>query len=296
MVHLETISQYNDYYRQPTLHPLVTVIDLWKGGMQTRSRIYFGLYLIAFKQDRDPYTRLKYGVSYYDYEYGTLIFMAPGQVAQTEPLGESYLPMARVLAFHPDLIKGTLLGKSVSTCSFFSYQSNESLHVSEQERDIVLNCFSNIGAEIEQGNDAHSSKLIVSNIELMLGYCNRFYDRQFTTRETVNAGILGLFESKLNDYFSEDIAPKLGLPSVSYFARELNLSANYFGDLVKKATGKSAQELIHTKVIDVAKERTLDRTKSLSEVSEALGFRYPQHFTRFFKQRTGLTPNEYRSV
>jgi AraC-like DNA-binding protein len=198
--------------------------------------------------------------------------------------------------FHPDLIHGTSLGKHIQEYTFFSYQSNEALHLSEQERKIVLDCFSKIEYELERAIDKHSRKLIVSNIEMLLNYCVRFYDRQFITRDNVHKGVLEKFEDLLHEYFQSEKPQTIGLPSVAWCAGELNLSANYFGDLVKKETGKTAQEYIQSKVIDVAKEKIFDPGKSVSEVAYELGFKYPQHFTRLFKQKTGHTPIEYRSL
>lgn len=172
---------------------------------------------------------------------------------------------------------------------------NEALHLSERERQIILDCFSKISYELEHAIDKHSKKLITSNIELFLNYCVRFYDRQFITRDNVAKGVLGRFESLLYDFFSSDKPETVGLPSVAYCAGELNLSPNYFGDLIKKETGKSAHEFIQLKLIAVAKERIFDASKSVSEIAYALGFKYPQHFTRVFKQHVGVTPLEYRN-
>jgi AraC-like DNA-binding protein len=144
--------------------------------------------------------------------------------------------------------------------------------------------------------DKHTKKLIVDNIELFLNYCIRFYDRQFITRDTIHKGILERFENLLNEYFQSDKPPTMGLPSVAYCANELNLSASYFGDLIKKETGKTAQEYIQIKVMDLAKEKIVDKNKSVSEIAYELGFKYPQHFTRLFKQRVGQSPNRYRST
>jgi AraC-like DNA-binding protein len=183
----------------------------------------------------------------------------------------------------------------MSDYSFFSYSTNEALHLSERERQIILDCFSKIKYELEHAVDKHSKKLIVTNIELFLNYCVRFYDRQFITRENTVKGILEKFETLLDNFFSSDKPQTIGLPSVAYCASELNLSANYFGDLIKKETGKSAHEYIQLKLMDVAKERIFDTKKSVSEVAYGLGFKYPQHFSRVFKQYVGVTPQEYRS-
>ena len=170
------------------------------------------------------------------------------------------------------------------------------MHISERERKIVLDCFTKIEYELQQSIDKHSKKLIVSNIEMLLNYCVRFYDRQFITRDNALKGILERFDNLLNDYFQSDKLQTIGLPSVGHCASELNLSSNYFGDLIKKETGKTAQEYIQLKVIDLAKEKIFDHSKSVSQIAYELGFKYPQHFTRLFKQKVGYTPNEYRAL
>ncbi|MCP2039252.1 AraC family transcriptional regulator [Chryseobacterium sp. HSC-36S06] len=294
----ETVSEYNVLNNHETLHPLVSVIDFSKaaprswGGEKT-VRINYGLYCIFLKEVKCG--DLHYGKHTYDYQEGTLVFVSPGQVVTIETTGEIYQPKGYALVFHPDLIHGTTLGKHIQDYTFFGYQSDEALHISQRERKIVMDCLSKIEYELEQAMDKHSKKIIVDNIELFLNYCTRFYDRQFLTRDNVHKGILERFETLLNEYFQSNKPQTVGLPSVSYCARELNLSSSYFGDLIKKETGKTAQEYIQAKVIDVAKERIFDQSKSVSEIAYDLGFKYPQHFTRLFKQRVGSTPNEYRS-
>lgn len=237
---------------------------------------------------------MRYGKSHYDFDEGTMVFLAPGQTVQVTPTGEPHQPAGFALVFHPDLIKGTSLGKRIHEYSFFSYQSKEALHLSDKERAVILDCMENIETELSQNIDRHSKRLIVSNLELLLNYCTRFYDRQFITREVVNAGIVERFESLLNEYVYGEKLRLDGLPSVGYFAGELHLSANYFGDLIKRETGKSAMELIHLKLLEVAKERIFDTQKSVGEIAFELGFKYPQHFNRFFKQQTGYSPKDYR--
>jgi len=210
--------------------------------------------------------------------------------------GEIYQPKGHGVVFHPDLIHGTSLGRHMQDYSFFGYQSNEALHLSDRERDIVLDCFSKISYELDQSIDKHSKRLITANIELLLDYCVRFYDRQFITRDHVHRGILERFENLLNDYFASDKPQTIGLPSVSYCADGLNLSPNYFGDLVKKETGKTAQEYIQAKLINIAKEKIFDTSKTVSQIAFELGFKYPQHFARLFKQQVGHSPVEYRSL
>jgi AraC family transcriptional regulator, transcriptional activator of pobA len=290
----ETIRDYNAFNNNETLHPLVSVVDLSKANPRQGSRMYFGFYTIFLKEVKCG--DLMYGRHTYDYQEGTLVFLAPGQVAGVNSNGETYQPKGYALIFHPDLIHGTALGRHMQDYAFFGYQSSEALHLSERERKIVLDCLSKIKYELEHSIDKHSKRLIVSNLELFLNYCIRFYDRQFITREKPHKGILERFESLLDDYFQSDKPHIHGLPSVAHFAQELNLSASYFGDLIKKETGKTAQEYIQCKTIDIAKEKIFDASKSVSQIAYDLGFKYPQHFTRVFKQRVGHTPNEYRTM
>jgi AraC family transcriptional activator of pobA len=288
----ETINDYNVFNNNETRHPLVSVVDLSKANPRQGSRMYFGFYTVFLKDVKCG--DLVYGRHTYDYQEGTLVFLAPGQVAGMNSNGETYQPKGYALIFHPDLIHGTALGRHIQDYTFFGYQSYEALHVSGRERQIVLDCFSKIDYELEHAIDTHSKRLIVSTIELFLNYCVRFYDRQFITRNHVHEGILERFEQLLNAYYQTDKPQSIGLPSVAYCAGELNLSANYFGDLIKKETGKTAQDYIQAKVIEVAKERIFDQSKSVSQIAYDLGFKYPQHFMRLFKQRVGQSPNEYR--
>lgn len=290
----DTVSQYNALANNETLHPLVSVIDFSKSGPMCNGSINYGFYTVFLKDV--VCGDIRYGKNTYDYQSGTLVFLAPGQVMTVTNKAGSYQPQGYALVFHPDLIRGSNLGRRIHDYSFFSYEVHEALHLSEQERKIVLDCFSNIGLELKRGVDKHTKTLIVSNIELFLNYCTRFYDRQFITRDTVHKGSVQKFEQLLHDYFHAPDKQQDGLPSVGYFAKQLNLSANYFGDLVKKETGKSAQEYIQLKLMDLAKEKITDRSKSVSEIAYELGFRYPQHFTRLFKKRVGYTPNEYRNL
>jgi AraC-like DNA-binding protein len=254
----------------------------------------YGFYTIFLKQLKCG--DLRYGLNNYDYQEGTLIFLAPGQTIGENNPENYYQPQGLALVFHPDLIHGTSLGRQISNYNFFSYDVHEALHISEQERQIVLDCFSKISFELKHGVDKHTKKLISANIELFLDYCTRFYDRQFITRDNAHKGIIVRFERLLNDYFQSGRPQTLGLPNVGYCAGTLGLSANYFGDLVKKETGKTALEYIQLKIMDIAKDKIFDPNKSISEIAFELGFKYPQHFIRTFKRRTGHTPKEYRSL
>ncbi len=292
---LENVAQFNRERGHQTLHPLVTVLDQSKSKPIKPERFISELYLIFLKDTKCA--ELRYGRSHYDYQDDTLLFIAPGQLAGFEEEDEEIIqPNGWALAFHPDLIRGTHLGGHIKDYSFFSYNVNEALHPSERERQIVLECFNKIQYELEHAIDKHSRTLIASNIELLLNYCRRFYDRQFITRDHVHKDLLARFETLLDDYFLSDKPQALGLPSVSYCAGELSLSAKYFGDLVKKETGKTAQEYIQAKVVDVAKEKIFDTSRSISEIAYEMGFKYPAHFTRLFKQLVGQSPNEYRSL
>ena len=294
IVQFDTVDQYNKYNNHETLHPLVSVVDLSKATCTRHKRMNMGIYTVLMKDVICG--DLRYGNNYYDYQEGTLIFFAPGQVYSLENEKEVYESKGYALVFHPDLLRGTSLGRRIHEYTFFSYNVNEALHLSELERQIVIDCLHKIRIESQHAVDKHSKTLIVSNIELFLNYCVRFYDRQFITREHAHKGILERFERLLNDYFTSDKPQTNGLPSVAWCAGELNLSPNYFGDLVKKETGKSAQEYIQLKIVDVAKEKIFDTRKSLSEIAYELGFKYPSHFTRLFKQSVGFSPNDYRRL
>jgi AraC-like DNA-binding protein len=291
---LDTVRQYNDYVGVETLHPLVSVVNFNEVPTIIHFKQYMGVYAVFLKDVKCG--NMTYGCQSYDYEDGTLVFVSPGQVYGVDSNGIPVIPSGYGLIFHPDLIKGTHLAKTIRDYSFFSYEVNEALHLSKKERKTIVECLDKIAAEIEQNIDKHSKTLIVSNIELFLNYCMRFYDRQFITRSHENKDILVRFENLLADYFKTGKAAQLGLPSVAYCAEQLHLSPNYFGDLIKKETGSTALDYIQSKMIDEAKTSIFDRSKTFSTIANDLGFKYQQHFTRIFKQKTGMTPNEYRSL
>lgn len=291
---INTVTQYNHLIGIETLHPLVSLIDFEKVEPFCYFKSQLGVYAIFLKESKCG--NMTYGCNSYDYEEGTLLFISPGQVYGVEDNGEKRRGVGRALIFHPDLIHGTSLGRNIKDYSFFSYEVNEALHLSARERAIINDCFDKINYELEHAIDNHSKTLIVSYIELFLNYCSRFYERQFITRSHVNKDVLARFEKIVDEYFSSQMPLESGLPSVSYCAGKLFLSPNYLGDLLKKETGKSAQEHIQLKLIDVAKEKIYDPGKSISEIAYELGFKYPQHFTRMFKKNTGLSPNEFRML
>ena len=252
----------------------------------------FSFYVVFLKDEKN--CELIYGRQRYDYQKGSVVCLAPGQVIGVEDTGETFQPQGWALCFDPELIRGTSLGRNIREYSYFSYEVNEALHLSERERKLFLDCLEKIQNELEHAIDRLSKRLIATNIELLLDYCLRFYERQFITRERINHDVLTRFETLLDDYFQSGKAQQDGLPTVKYCASELCLSPNYFGDLIKKETGKSAQEYIQSKVMDIAKERILNPEKSISQIAYELGFQYPQHFTRLFKKVVGQTPNDYK--
>ncbi|MDD4848903.1 MAG: helix-turn-helix domain-containing protein [Bacteroidales bacterium] len=291
---IESVADYNHLSGIETLHPLVTIVDFSKtdADYTNHTHFYYGVYSVFLKDVKCG--DLVYGRNKYDYEEGSLVFISPGQLLEVIRNKDVIKKKGWALLFHPDLIHGTNLGRQIGDYTFFSYSINEALHISERERKMVLECFDKIAYEINQPIDKHSRKLIVNNIQLFLDYCTRFYDRQFITREQVNQGSLEQFETALNEYFKSDKPQHFGLPSVAYFAEQLHLSSNYFGDLIKKETGKSAREYIQLKMMAIAKNRILDLSKPVNEVAYELGFKYPQHFTRMFKKSVGMSPSEYR--
>jgi transcriptional regulator, AraC family len=289
---LNTVEDYNRFLGAETLHPLVSVVDLSKLGSIRHACKEFGFYCIFYKQLNCG--TIQYGRSRYDYQEGTMLFIAPGQVGGVDDGGVTLNPKGYALMFHPDLLYGTPLARRIKDYSFFSYDSNEALHMSEREKEIILNCFHEIAAELEHAIDRHTKQIIASTIETMLNYCSRFYERQFITREVPNRGILRQFEKTVHDWFESGKAREEGLPTVQMCAGVACLSPNYFGDLIKKELGKTAQEYIQLYVIGLVKDMIAHNEMNVSEIAYELGFRYPHHLTRIFKKVTGLTPSEYR--
>ncbi|MDD2961586.1 MAG: helix-turn-helix transcriptional regulator [Muribaculaceae bacterium] len=290
---IDTVDEYNKLMGIDTKNPLVSVIDFSKTNccLDFPAGHSFGFYAVFLKDARCG--DMKYGRNYYDYQDGTLVFLSPEQIIKIENRTK-HAPQGWALLFHPDLLRGTHLAREMKNYSFFSYKVFEALHLSLEERIMVIDCFKNIFIELSRPIDKHSKTLIVSNIELFLNYALRFYDRQFITRANVNSDILSRFESLLNEYFISDAPKAMGIPSVKYCAEKLNISPNYLSDLLRKDTGKSAIEHIQNKLIESAKNKLYDPKNSVSEIAYSLGFEYPQYFSRFFKKYVGVTPNQYR--
>ena len=292
MIRIDSVDVYNKLFGFETRHPLITVVDLSEATRwPLRTKFAYGVYALFLKDARCG--DIKYGRKSYDYRDGTIVCFAPGQVVEVE-MAPDTRPAGYGLLFHPDLIRGTALGQEIRNYSFFSYETNEALHLSDEERQTIRDTLQKVEQELDHAIDKHSRRLITANVGLLLDYCMRFYDRQFITRSEVNSDILTRFERLLDAYFDTDMQRQEGLPSVKYFAAKVFLSPNYFGDVIRKLTGMTASEHIQNKVIDRVKEQLLSSDKTASQIAYELGFQYPQHLSRMFKRITGLTPNEFR--
>lgn len=288
----DTIERYNRYFGFETRHPLVAIVHFDDTVHQPSHCMHFGFYSLFLKKTTG--CKINYGKTTYDFDDETVVSFAPGQTVGIHRTEDGPAPEAIGLLFHPDFLQRTPLARKIKEYSFFSYASNEALHLSAEERVILQDYMDKIARELQHPIDRFSKSLIISNIEVMLNYCMRFYERQFITREVLNSSVMSRFESLLDDYLESGKASEEGLPTVKYFADKICLSPNYFGDLVKSETGKTAQEYIQLRMIRMAKEALLDPEMNIKRIADRLGFQYPQHFNRFFKKQTGLTPREYR--
>lgn len=294
-IKLDTIQDVNDYYGATTFHPLVTVVHLDRSEFETalNYQINYGVYAIWLKETKG--CNMSYGRTPYDFDEQTVTSFEPGQTVTVEIIDKSVRPRCVGLFFHPDFLRRTNLGRNIQRYEFFSYSSTEALHLSETEVMVFKQVLEMIDAELKHPIDNHTRELIVSNIELLLNYCLRFYDRQFITREEINHSVVKQFDRMLRD-FIKNKAHDEGLPTVGYFADKCCLSTAYFGQLVKTETGRTAKDFINDRLLAAAKEYLNDARLAVNRIGEMLGFEYPQHFVRFFKQHTGMTPNEYRKA
>lgn len=294
IINIPTVKDYDAHWGVQSRHPYVNIIE---GSQITRPipncRKNMGMYVI-FLKDVMCADYLTYGRQEYDYQENTLVFTAPGQVFGHPADGSTYRAKGWVLYFSPELLHGTSLGRHIKDYKFFSYATNEALHLSERERNTIIDCFRKIDDEINYGGDRHSNTIIASAIELFLNYCLRFYDRQFITRKKVNRDLLTRFEELIDDYFTSGKAQIHGTPTVAWCASELCLSPNYFGDLIKKETGRSALDYIQQKMMDQAKTLLMQPDRPIGEIAYHLGYQYPQYFSRAFKKSVGCTPLAYR--
>lgn len=298
IVHISTISEVHQALAlPPPKHPLVSVIEIDKAvtGYDYGDHTYiYGFYQVAFKAGIKG--EIIYGRNSYDFEQGSLVFSKPGQAqsyAETEEMeGET----GWVLLFHPDLIRRFDVGKNIEQYSFFSYETHEALHVSEDEKKVLQELISQIEKEYCNNIDKHTQKLIVSNIELILDYCTRFYDRQFYVRANHNLDMLAKLDNHLKDYFDQEKSLELGLPTVKYFSELMNMSSSYLSDMLKNATGRHAQQYLQDYLLERAKNQLLATDDQISQIAYGLGFEYPQHFSKLFKSKVGLSPVEYRKI
>ncbi len=291
--YFNTVQEFNDYYGLETLHPLVSVVRYDKPRILEEATYHYGLYAMFLKENKG--CKLSYGRTEYDFDEMTVTSFAPGQVIHVEPNPEVTTPKWTAIIFHPDLLNRTSLGKNISRYEFFDYTSNEALHLSSAEIEIFRGVLSMIQQELNRSIDKHSRELIVSNIELLLNYCLRFYDRQFITREEINHSVVKKFTALLDQYIANQ-AQQEGFPSVAYFADKCCYSPKYFGELVKTETGRTAKDFISDRMLSAAKQLLNDESLSIKAVSQQLGFEYPQHFVRFFKAKTGQTPSDFRKT
>lgn len=287
---VRNVNDYGSYLECPARHPLVCVIDYAEVSPIRHSLNNYGVYGIFLRDDTD--VELDYGCGKYDYNEGTLLCVAPGQVGGKEDNGERVAITGWALLFHPDLLHGFPLERRIKEYSFFDYRVNEALHMTAEEHDTLVSLMRQMRDELGKKADELQNRILVGYIELMLNFCQRFYNRQFLTRKIDNSDILIRFDRLLRDYFDEKFQLKLGLPTVQYCADRLCMSANYFGDVIKKTTGETASSHIRRFVIRLAKNG-LAAGESVSQVSDRLGFEYPQHFSRMFRKMEGLTPSEY---
>ena len=292
-IFLNTVQDFNDYQGVETLHPLVSVVHVENTEHIQECVMHYGLYAIYLKENKG--CKLSYGRTPYDFDEMTVTSFAPGQVVKVEPNPDVPFAKFTALVFHPDLLNRTALGRQMSRYEFFDYSSTEALHLSVQEVEVFRGVIAMIEQELHHAIDKHTRELIISNIELLLNYCLRFYDRQFITREEINHSVVKRFMELLDDYISSK-ALREGLPTVAYFADKCCLSSGYFGNLVRVETGRTAKDIIADRLLAHAKQLLNDDTLTITMISERMGFDYPQHFVRFFKSHTGKTPSAYRKV
>jgi len=296
IIKIESVTQLHDMmgYEKPK-HPLITILDaseLFVTKEMIGIKVISNLFYIALK---DGNCGVIYGKNHFDFDEGILLFNAPQQpitISEEIKPGDT---TGWMLYFHPDLIRTFNLGKNIEDYSFFNYQSQEALHLSQDEKNILTDCIDKVKLEYNQRIDYYSQSIIVSNLELMLNYCLRFYERQFHTRSMENKSIAAQFSKQLKNYFKLNLHVEDGIPSIQYFSDQANLSQHYFSDLLKKETGRSAKDHINDFVIERAKTLLLNTNQSVSEIAYQLGFNYPHYFARLFKSKTGSTPVDYRS-
>ena len=287
---VRNVSDYSRWLGHTDQHPLVSVIDYIKVSPIRHSLNNYSVYGIFFHNEAE--IDLAYGCGKYDYKKGTIICVAPGQIGGKEDNGEQVMLTGWALLFHPDLLHGTTLEKKIRNYSFFDYRINEALHMTDEEHDTLVSLMRQISDELQKRHDELQDSILVSYIELMLNFCQRFYNRQFVTRKLEYSDILMKFDNLLNGYYKEKIQLTHSIPSVQFCADKLCMSSNYFGDLIKKTTGDTASNYIRQYIIRLVKNK-LAEGLTITQVAYELGFDYPQHLSRMFKKMEGITPSEY---
>lgn len=289
---IRNVTDYSRYLGAPDQHPLVCVINYSDLSPVKHTLNDYSVYGLFFMDEAD--VNLSYGCGKYDYKNGTMICVAPGQIGGKEDNGERVSLSGWALLFHPDILHGTPLERKIKDYSFFDYRINEALHLTEHERTIIVSLFNLLRDELTNGNDRYQKDIIIGYIELILSFCGRFYDRQFQTREPDNSDILIRFNSLLKEYFNNGLQLSLGLPTVQYCADRLCLSPNYFSDVISRATNDTASNYIRRFIIRAAKDRMASGAP-IATIAYELGFSYPQHLSRMFKNFEGITPTQYIS-
>lgn len=287
---VRNVGDYSRWIGHTDRHPLVSVIDYAEVSPIRHSMNNYSIYGIFFHDEAE--IDLAYGCGKYDYKKGTVICVAPGQIGGKEDNGERVMLTGWALLFHPDLLHGTPLEKAIKNYSFFDYRVNEALHMTDEEHGILTSLMRQIRDELQKRHDELQDSIIVGYIELVLNFCQRFYNRQFITRKLDNSDMLMKFDRLLHDYFDGNMQLSHGLPTVQYCAEKLCMSSNYFGDMIKKTTGDTASNYIRQYIIQRAKNE-LATGESIARVAYGLGFEYPQHLSRMFKKQTGMTPSDY---
>ncbi|WP_185731435.1 helix-turn-helix domain-containing protein [Larkinella rosea] len=275
-------------------HPLVSVINLNDTHcfpQDVMKSFCYNFYSICIKKDFKG--KMKYGQSYYDFDDGVMTFFSPGQVISTVTADDQVCE-GWWLVFHADFVRNYPLARNIRNYGYFSYAVHEALHMSEKEETLVTGIMQNIAKEYRSVIDGFSQDVIVSHIDLLLTYCNRFYNRQFITRKSANTDLLIRLETLLADYFDRGKVQELGLPTVQYISEELSISPNYLSDLLRLHTGQSTQQHIHNKLIEKAQEILTTTSLSVSEIAYQLGFEYPQSFSKLFKSKVNVSPLEFR--
>lgn len=290
ILHVRNVADYSRWLGHVDRHPLISVIDYSEVSPIRHSLNNYSVYGIFLRDD--DLVDLTYGCGKYDYRKGTLICVAPGQIGGKEDNGERVDIKGWAVLFHPDLLHGSALEKDIRKYSFFDYRINEALHMTGEEHDILVSLMRQMKNELENGRDDFQDSILTGYLGLILRFCSRFYQRQFMTRKLANTDVLKRFDALLRDYYENGLQMRQGIPGVQYCADKLCMSTNYFGDLIKKMTGDTARDYIRNFVVQQSKNM-LAAGKSVSQTAYDMGFDYPQHFSRMFKNSTGMTPKEY---